>query len=182
MIIALSGKKGHGKTTAANMIKNILITESEHPVKVERINFKDSLIEEIKKNCIESLDFLSEVYEMGIEELFSQKPLGMRALMKDYGLMRRGENLEYWINRWEEKVKASSADYIIVDDCRFLNELHMVGKLGGKVLKIVKTDEPVSDDLHPTEIEMDLFPITTYSLVEATNHEELEEELRKQIL
>ena len=161
-IFAFSGHKGNGKTTAADYIKQKYMTESETPVKVERINFKDCLVDEIKENFPGTLEFLSAVYEMDTNDLFKEKPGGMRKLMQDVGLSRRKENPMYWVDRWEKKVKESNSDVILVDDCRFMNEYDAVGRHRGQVYKIVR-EGVENTDTHAKETEIDFIscPVIT---------------------
>jgi len=161
-IIGFTGHKLNGKTTASNYLMQRIINESEIPVKVERINMKDSIIEEMKENFPVTLEGYSETYDRTVPELFSTKPDLMRKLMQDYGLMRRREDPEYWVNRWCERVKRSSADFIIVDDIRFINEFDIVQRVGGKVYKIIR-EGVVNDDYHATEREIELIDCTTIS-------------------
>ncbi|QWK78604.1 deoxynucleotide monophosphate kinase family protein [Ochrobactrum sp. BTU1] len=43
---------------------------------------------------------------------------------------------EFWTNAAEAKIKGSRADLIVVDDCRFPNEAHVVRRLGGSVVQV----------------------------------------------
>lgn len=156
-IIGLTGKKENGKTTAANHLMQRFLSESETPIKVERINMKDPIIDEMRENFPGILKEISEQYEATVDDLFKEKPPLMRKLMQDFGLMRRKEDPMYWVDKWEAKVKASNSDVIITDDIRFMNEYDAVGRHGGMVLKIVR--EGVEDtDHHATETEIDYIP------------------------
>jgi SOS response regulatory protein OraA/RecX len=46
-VIAFTGHKLNGKTTASNHLMQRFLSESETPIKVERINMKDSIVEEM---------------------------------------------------------------------------------------------------------------------------------------
>lgn len=161
-IIALTGKKENGKTTAADYIKQRYMTESETPVKIERINFKDCLIDEILEKFPGVLIGLSDLYNTGVSTLFEDKPPLMRKLMQDVGLSRRQEDPMYWVDRWEKKVKESNSDVILVDDCRFMNEYDAVGRHRGQVYKIVR-EGVENTDTHATETEIDFIscPVIT---------------------
>jgi hypothetical protein len=177
-VIGLTGYKKNGKTTAADYIKQKYLTESETPVQVERINFKDCLIDEVKENFPGSLEFISAMYEMEIDTLFKEKPGGMRKLMQDVGLARRKEDPMYWVDRWEKKVKESNSDVIITDDVRFLNEYDAIGRHNGIVLKIVKEGQ-INDDFHATETEIGMIPCPE---IRAKDKEELFNQLDQIIL
>ena len=174
-VIAFTGKKENGKTTASNYLMQRFLSESETPIKVERINMKDSIVEEMKEYLTGTLDFLGCIYEMDTDTLFKEKPGGMRKLMQDFGLMRRKENPNYWIDRWTEKVKASNSDVIIVDDCRFLNEQKAINEAGGKLYKVIREGIENTDN-HATEREIDLIECEE---IRAKNTDELFNQLDK---
>lgn len=176
-IIAFTGHKLNGKTTASNYLMKRYIEESETPVKVERINMKDSIVEEMTRNLPGTLEFLQTVYAMTLEELFKKKPLGMRKLMQDYGLARRNDYEDYWVDQWEERVRRSTADVIITDDVRFLNELGAIDRVGGALYKIVRTGVENTDH-HATEREIDEIECP---VIEASNKEELFNQIDKVI-
>lgn len=173
--ICFTGNKLNGKTTAAEYIKHRYMTESDTPIKVERINFKDCIIDEIKDYFPGTLEFIGAMYEMNTETLFKEKPGGMRKFMQDFGLMRRLENPNYWVDKWEAKVKASNSDVIITDDARFCNEAEAINKVGGKLYKIVR-EGLENTDHHATEKEIDLIEAET---ITAKDKEDLFNQLDK---
>lgn len=168
-IIAFTGKKESGKTTASNYLMKRCLEESETPVKVERINMKDPIIEEMREHFPMILGAIAENYTLTIDDLFNEKPPLMRKLMQDYGLMRRKEDPMYWVDKWEEKVRRSNSDVIITDDVRFMNEYDAIGRHGGGVYKIVR-EGLESTDNHATETEIDYIPCPT---ITAKDKEEL---------
>jgi hypothetical protein len=178
-IIAFTGKKGSGKTAAVEYMKQRYMTLGE-PVRIEKINFKDSLIEEMKEVFPGLLEHFSTTYAMTIEQIFIEKPEGMRKLMQDYGLMRRKENPTYWVERWEEKVKQSQANVILTDDVRFQNELDALYNMGASVIQIVRTGLVSHTDTHISETEMESFNVPVS--IEAKNLEELHASLDNIIL
>lgn len=153
MIIAFTGKKQSGKSTACAYIKDAV-----------RANFKDALIAEIKDNFPRLLDEISTIMEQHywdgkrwtMDRLFSEKPPLMRALLQNYGTeVRRKDHPEYWVNKWKDAVGESTAVDIVCDDVRFLNEAEAVRSVGGIVVRIVREDLP-TNDTHSSETEMDL--------------------------
>ena len=168
-IIGFTGHKGNGKTTAVDYIKNRLITESESPIKVEKINIKDCLIDEMKTHFPTVLQEISSIYEMTIEELFKEKPPLMRKVMQDFGVMRRSESEDYWYSKWEKKVRESNSDVILTDDIRFMSEYDAVGRHRGQVYKIVR-EGVENTDTHATETEIDFIPCP---VITAKDKEEL---------
>lgn len=177
-IIAFTGHKGNGKTTAAEYVKQRFMTESDSPIKVERINMKDSLIDEMVEKFPMLLEELSKTYEMTVDNLFKQKPPLMRKVMQDFGVMRRSESEDYWYSKWEKKVRESNSDVILTDDIRFMNEYDAIGRHGGQVYKIVKEGQ-INDDFHATETEISMIPCPE---IRAKDKEDLFNQLDKIIL
>jgi hypothetical protein len=147
-LYAFTGKKGSGKSTAAKYV-----AEKTGAV---RINFKDALVEEMKENFPDLLEELSYLYnpdEHGIEGLFREKPPLMRALMQNYGTeVRRGDNPNYWTQKWLYKV--NQLDNVVTDDIRFLNEAKGVKFFDGVIIRIIRSDI-TSTKGHLSETEMD---------------------------
>ncbi len=147
MIIGFTGKAGSGKSTACQMVQDML----EDTI---RINFKDALIAEIRQNFPLFLVMLADKYDESIDWLFENKPPEFRAFMQNYGTeLRRGPNPEYWTEEWEKTVLARNQFHVVTDDVRFLNEATMVKKHKGIVVRIVRTD--ITDTgSHSSETEM----------------------------
>ena len=152
-MIAFTGLKGSAKTTAA------LYLEEQHGYK--RINFKDSLIDELESNFPKLLDELSLLYGIKKGELFIEKPILVRKLIQEYGTdVRRKDDKDYWVKRWREKVISSGYERIVVDDVRFLNEAGAVNDLGGTIIEIVR-DNIYDGDTHISETEMRMITPST---------------------
>lgn len=154
MNIGLIGYKGSGKTTAANIIKEILGD-------VTCVNFKDGMVAEMRRNFDGTLREMitaleSQMYDgncaMTIDWLFKNKPPLMRALMQNYGTeVRRKDDPDYWVHVWKETM-SNITTHTIADDVRFLNEAHAVKEIGGVLIRIERTDMTVPQD-HPSETE-----------------------------
>lgn len=171
IVIAFTGKKGHGKSTACNKLVEMFGD------RIVRVNFKDALINTMTLKMGGVLTDLSGHYGMTVEQLFNEKPPVMRRLMQFAGTdIYRELNSNYWVDLWSESVsKYKDTDKIIVtDDVRFNNEFEAVVNLGGSVVKIVATNKPVANDNHPSEVEMDGFVCPE---IEATSVEELREKV-----
>ena len=155
MIIGLCGKKGSGKSTAAKYLTEKYGTS--------RVNFKDALVTEIKKNfnpmLLAVIDLLErEDYDgncaLTIDQLFDKKPPVIRTLMQCYGTeVRRADNENYWKNKWIVSTMEKGGR-IVCDDVRFLNEADAVKNVGGFIIKIER-EGLVSNDSHKSETEMD---------------------------
>jgi len=162
-LIGFTGKKGHGKTTAT--LKAIEVLEGKG-YKVIRHNFKDALIETVKKKFPETLKQIGIVYDKTIDELFDEKPPVMRALMQNVGTeVYRGMRDDWWVMEWYMKLFQLQKDNetveklaIITDDVRFLNEEMMFKAKGGHLIRIIRTGyEDSVATTHQSEVEMDQF-------------------------
>lgn len=171
MIYAFTGKKQSGKSTASTYL--------ESKISATRINFKDALLEEIEMNFPDLLQAMIDMMDKTqydgwgwtVDDLFREKPPIMRALLQNYGTeVRRGDEEDYWVERWKESVAEVEGD-IIVDDVRFLNEAQAVKDLGGMVIKIERTDL-IQTDSHSSETEMDLI-IPDYTISVKTGQHDL---------
>lgn len=151
MIIGLCGFARSGKSTVAEYLAK------EHGFK--RINFKDSLLEEVREKFPDLLRELSLIHDgdLGdIDWLFENKPPLMRALLQNYGTnVVRNKKPDYWVKKWMEKVKATKSN-IVVDDVRFFNELSAIVEEDGVLIR-VKRDDITSGGTHQSETEQELF-------------------------
>jgi len=153
-IIALTGKKRHGKTTTADYLEQYFLSKGKT---VERIPFKKALIAKMKIELKDTLEQLSELYQMSIETLFNVKPPVMRALMINYGTeIYRSKDKDYWAKEAEIAISKSKADIVIVDDLRFKNEFNLMTHLGADIYRLVREgfEEAVTAD-HISEIDLD---------------------------
>lgn len=156
-VIAFSGKAGSGKTTSTDYLLKT------YPDKYVKINFKDAMVEEMRRifpQTLRMMSLSSENYEFGIrtvDDLFTHKPPEMRALMQEFGTeLRRGDDPDYWVKAWMRKANKviSEGKVIVVDDLRFLNEEKAIRGLGGMVIKVSRND--ITDTgTHISEVEMD---------------------------
>ena len=150
MIVGLVGFKRSGKSTVAKYL------ESKYGF--YRHNFKDALIEEIKQNFPDLLEEIieDEIYHADMNEtgeknnididwLFANKPPLIRALMQNYGTeVRRNEDINYWVNKWEIALRDMSQkgilpEDIVTDDVRFLNEAKVVNIWDGIIIRVICT-------------------------------------------
>ncbi len=172
-IIAFTGKKGTGKSTACKYL------ESKYGA--VRVNFKDALIAELKQYYSLVLDELSIVYGMSVDELFDVKPPAVRKLMQSHGQMRRQENPEYWVQQWADKINelyAQGIDLFTTDDCRHLNESYKVNSMGGIIIAVIRTDMEHTDS-HVSEIEMEMIIPYETIICHGGDEEDLYERLDK---
>lgn len=171
MIIGFIGLKGSGKTTACNIIKRN-IGAFQH-------NFKDALVAEIKRNFPDLLNELSNIYRMGIDDLFKFKPPAMRYLMQNYGTeVRRGDIESYWVIEWLENLPNNLI--VLVDDVRFLNEAHAVKTNNGTLIRLVREDIENTDN-HQSEVEQDVI-VADFTIKTKEGEEDVLEEKLMEII
>lgn len=160
-IIAFTGKKGHGKSTASKKVEDMLFADGQNVV---RINFKDSLVKKMRECANGLLKDIAEHYSTTVDTLFDEKPPIMRKLMQFVGTdVYRSTDDNFWVSSWEKKIEPyrRSDVIIIVDDVRFKNEFDIIKNNGGEIYRIVATNKPIPTDVHQSETEMESFECIT---------------------
>lgn len=132
-IIALIGNAGAGKSTVAEYLTKV------HGYKV--VKFAGPM-----KNMLRAIGLTDEEIEgsrkeMPIDLLCGKTPRhAMVTLGTEWGRDLIGEN--FWASLWQEEAAAhiNSGKLVVVDDCRFENELAAVREMGGVAWHIVRPD------------------------------------------
>lgn len=76
--------------------------------------------------------------------------------MQNYGTeVRRGDNPDYWVERWKELVSETVGN-IVTDDVRFFNELAAVGDKNGVLIRVTRDDITTGGE-HLSEKEQEKF-------------------------
>ncbi len=152
-IIAFTGRKGHGKDSAALTILEIRWSDSALKVWT-RVNFADL----VKETCMRVFDLTAEeVYDPLVKEITLRKyPFETpRSIMQRVGTeLFRSEWPEVWTEAWERE--ASQHSHVVVTDLRFLNEYNIIKRHWGAVVRIHRPGIDDSD-VHQSETEMDSF-------------------------
>ena len=165
MIIGFSGLKGSGKSTAANFL-------------VEDGFTKMSFAEPIKRMlaCIRlsPRDLYGDRKEEPSEMLDGKTPrYAMQTLGTEWG--RNLIHPDLWVNVVKHDILHSHAeDNIVIDDCRFPNEVGMILGLGGIIVYIERGGE-VEDHASEREVK------SLYRSITAGNNSSLAD-LRKDIM
>lgn len=128
-LLALCGKAGSGKSTAAA----ILIDKWEYQL----VKFAAPL-----KTMLSEFGLSHDEIEGGMKEkpcdlLCGHSPRhAMQTLGTEWGRNLIGEDV--WTNAWKKRVQAllDEGKRVVVDDCRFENELAAVKSLGGHAVLI----------------------------------------------
>lgn len=146
MLIGFIGKMGSGKSTACDyLVENY---------GYRKINFKDALDDELVElfpNVISAVSGLSP------EEAVKTKPTSpvMRELKQKFGTeVRRNQDPDYWVKKWIETYTKTFNTNVCVDDVRFLNEIDAIKKLGGVIVRIIRSDITDTSN-HPSETALD---------------------------
>jgi hypothetical protein len=138
-IIGISGKKRSGKDECCNVILDMF------PGRGERIAFADALKSEVGEVCGVSLATLEE-----------RKPI-FRTMLQWWGTEFRRQFCgpdSYWIDRAAEAIAKSKADFVVIPDVRFPNELKFVRDRGGLAIRI-ESDRANLTDSHSSETSLD---------------------------
>ena len=118
-VVVISGNKRHGKNTLADFIEQNLEKEGI----VEQFAYADAL----RKVCStllmlpEDSVWLKELKDAPLPRLFNL--CTGRDVLKFVGGLFRKFDADYWAKQLVSRLKESEADYAIITDCRFANEL-----------------------------------------------------------
>lgn len=181
-IIAFTGKRGYGKSTAAEA----LVRQYGYV----HLNFADPLREVCA--LVYGVTFEEMLDPVLKEQTLDRWPYkSPRELLQQIGTdMFRDYISDTWIENWKNRVQAALSPFevevgatdglgnpmraeggiifstpgapgVVCSDCRFLNEAEAVKALGGKLIMIddprkVRTD---AASLHQSEMEIDLLPV-----------------------
>ena len=174
-LIGFGYKLGVGKTTCANFLKGFTKLSFASGVKEETAEFLRHLGVKFKpENLYGSQKDKDETFFVDIPrwchltpvKLFTpakefighSKPgfisLTYRQILQLWGTeYRRRQDPDYWVKRLEEKLQGLKK--VVIDDVRFPNEVEMIHRLGGRVIRI---DRPGPDEsTHASEIILDTF-------------------------
>lgn len=149
-IIALTGAKGCGKDTVAD----ILTTAYYVPVdgRVRRVAFADPIKHEVMK--IFDLKTISE-YDTFKRSIMVMESLGGvsfdgRHVVREIGMLMRRYDVNQFVDYVDQQINSDPDAIWVITDLRFDNELIHLQNLGAKIVKI---ERPVlqSIDTHITE-------------------------------
>lgn len=144
-LIAITGRKGHGKDTAAAAFK-------DH----ELIRFADAL----KKMVYAYLEYVGvskETASRYVDGDMKETPLAiwggkttryvMQTLGTEWGRFMIWD--EIWINAW--RMRTAMFKKVVTPDMRFPNEADAVAEKGGMILRVVDPLKPTVRGEHPSE-------------------------------
>lgn len=128
IVVGLTGFAGAGKDYIFGKLKE------SFPYEAVRVSLADEVRHEIE-----------EVFQKGLPQLWEKPyPLEIRKLLQWWGTdLRRKEDEDYWVRKTEafipqlHKMRTPYDTIVVVTDVRFPNELAMVKRLGGIMVKVV---------------------------------------------
>lgn len=141
MVIMLAGQARVGKTTLAKWLSEYLYHKGYYPV---ILPFAGMLKE--------------EVAAMGLTK--ENNPTEYREMCQKIGAAKRAEDPDYWVNKFRERAATIKADDIVrledspktwaekvvlVDDCRYLNEIALGNELNALKIFISKGKRELQD-------------------------------------
>jgi hypothetical protein len=146
ILIGISGKKLHGKSTVADMIENYCIDKLHIPVK--KVAFADELKQEVALACDKSVQYIEENKQ------------SFRTILQWWGTeFRRKQNHEdYWIYRMIPYVTTAvehGYGFLLIPDVRFHNEAQYIRSQSSGVLIRVNRSGWIDADQHPSECDLD---------------------------
>lgn len=150
-IIALSGKRGVGKTTSALYLKN------HYGFHIR------SFADPIRRISKEIFDF--DESDFGVsnkEKPFKHYDFTPRDFMVSLGQFLRYHDKHYLTNELVKTLESSQQNYVI-DDLRLLEELEILKKFTGITfirIERFKTLNPYKESFDKTETELDTYPFT----------------------
>lgn len=147
MIIALSGKRGTGKTASARWL--------ERTYGFKRLSFADQL-----KNQAKAIFPFTDQHVNGSlkEEPFFRSGESPRDFMIKYGQFVRYFDNNYWLDSTIKEV--GKYPNVVIDDVRYTNEANKLKSMGAKVVRInrYKKYNPYKEELNDaSETELDNF-------------------------
>jgi len=151
-LIGLSGKKHSGKSTVAQYLtRNKHYTEKAfaNPLKrgiIEWFGIPDSSLfgSEEDKNTI--------IPNWGVSGRQLMQVIGTD-VCRDYLPTLLPSVYDIWIRRMENDLKESSSDSIVISDCRFKDEIDLIKRLGGIVIRVERPTLTLIDS-HSSETQV----------------------------
>lgn len=173
IVYGIKGRKGHGKDTFANMVKE---NDDEFVIwhfadelkrlaeKIFGLTYEQMHDPELKESKfdkpVEMDNFLEDIYYQTNLDITPKKlrATSPRELLQYFGTdYVRSVDDNYWTNFLRSKILTSDEKKIIVADCRFLDESDMITYyMGGIIIEIIRKDLLKNNtDTHISETGMD---------------------------
>lgn len=177
MIIAFAGRKQSGKTTSARFIANEFAGGLLGEAKI--YNFADPLKTDVCMNIL-GLTF-EQCYGTDKQKnelvncYWKDRQLTAREVMQLVGTdMFRKLQHNVWADATIIKIKKEKPDLALIADCRFANEVDVVKKAGGIVIKLNRNPFN-SDHDSETALDADRYDYSNFDLVIPNDHMSIDE-------
>ena len=178
MIIAFAGRKQSGKTTSAQFVANEFVGRVLGAAKI--YNFADPLKTDICMNIL-GLTF-EQCYGTDNQKnelvncYWDNKQLTAREVMQLVGtdMFRKLQN-NVWADATIIKINKEQPDLALIADCRFPNEVDVVKKAGGIVIKLNRNPFN-SDHDSETALDYDRYDHNNFDLVLDNEHMSIKEQ------
>jgi hypothetical protein len=146
-VIVLGGMARVGKTEVADMLENLAIESGFFP---KRVSFAQPLKEAVAAE---------HGYGKNWRKFKSDKPELYREQCQTIGAARRAEDPDYWVNLWVERLNKEQGielrrddgkenwreTLVIVDDCRYENELKALSLFDGLSVFVAAGERRLDD-------------------------------------
>ena len=153
-IIAFSGKKQSGKTTAVEYLLDILCEPADQIV--EEISFADCLKEMFMTYFLYPTGHECVIEQLNDEEFKNRThPCGktFREILQLLGTdIARNIWPDIWVENLKYEIQGRGPEIAIVPDVRFPNEVKCVQDLGGHVIRLLRNPH---NDQHESETALD---------------------------
>ncbi|MDH3997836.1 MAG: hypothetical protein OET90_03255 [Desulfuromonadales bacterium] len=185
MIVGIGGKAATGKTTAAKHLKPLfdcevhiipmaMVLRDEVEAFLRAVGAQDSVPlvygdqedkvqlfyvdqQRALAECGQWADFVA--VNQNIQDRDGMTAVTVRLILQWWGTeYRRASDPDYWVKAWERKIKQYDLErcHVLVDDIRFVNELTLVRRLGGKLVKVERPGFNGANN-HASETSLDDF-------------------------
>ncbi len=131
IIVGISGKRGSGKTTLANILE-------------ERYGwFHVSLADFLKRKCREDFDLTLEQTNGALKEVVDERyDKTPRQIMIDMGSFYRSVDPHFWIKKVQEQILGfpqAQRGNVVISDIRFRNEAEWISRHYGYVVRLERS-------------------------------------------
>lgn len=155
MLIGLSGKIGTGKSAVAKVLE-------EHGF--VRRSFADALREEVAEALDIPIEWTRDRKDQrmgGLPDPYPRHTMTLREILQWHGTdYRRAQDPLYWTAQLDAWLKAYLGQNVVVDDCRFPDEMDMLLARGGLSVRLLPYPswEPGPNAGHVSETALDDYP------------------------
>jgi len=137
-LIAFSGRKGAGKTTAANA----LVEERGY----ERLRFAGPM-KEMVAVLLRRLGYTEDATQKMVDGPLKESEVGelrctprhlLQTIGTEWGRQQVREDLWAVVTLQEARQRMQDGTDVVIDDCRFPNEAEMIREAGGRVVELYR--------------------------------------------